>query len=521
MTITLRPYQSDLEAAARKALARVRRVLVQLPTGGGKSAILSSVASKAAAKNKTVWILAHRRKLITQLSDTVSRWGVEHGIIQSGKSRTDHAVQVGSIDTVIRRLDQYPAPDLIIIDEGHHVAAGNKWGRVIDAYPNAYVISLTATPERLDGKGLGEGKGGYMQALVCGPTVEWLTANGFLAESVTYSWPIRFSERPKSRAGDYAPESAAKIVDKPAIMGDAIAAYRKHLDGKTAIANCCTIAHAESVAASFNEAGIAAAAVTGKTDKAEQDRLFAALESGELKILCQCELISEGLDLPSVSGALMLRPTQSIVVWLQQLGRALRPKPDGSKAIILDFVGNALKLGLPSEKREWTLDGKSKRPKDAVALKVCKECYAANPVTAQECQCCGHEFEVKSAKEIATIDGTLRELAPKGMRPGDAVTTTFSKGTFYVASHPEEGQLIISRNRTAAIEIHKGTMDREMLTAAFVVPVASLSPIIGTPPRASKGAQTYEDLVRIGKERGFKPGWASHVWRSRQLRSFS
>lgn len=516
--ITLRPYQSNLEAAARAALARVRRVLIQLPTGGGKSAILSSVASKAAAKGKSVWILAHRRKLITQLSDTVSRWGVEHGIIQSGKSRTDHPVQVGSIDTVIRRLDQYSAPDLIIVDEGHHLAAGNKWGRVIDTYPNAYVIALTATPERLDGKGLGEGKGGYMQAIVCGPSVQWLTDNGFLAPSVTYSWPVKFSERPKVRAGDYAPESIAKIVDKPAIMGDAIEAYRKHLNGKTAIANCCTIVHAESVADSFNEAGISAAAITGMTDKAEQDRLFAALESGKLKVLCQCELISEGIDIPTVSGALMLRPTQSIVVWLQQLGRALRPKPDGSKAIILDFVGNALKLGLPTDQREWSLNGKSKRAKDAPSLKVCKECYAANPVTARECECCGHEFEVKDAKELATIDGILRELAPKGMRPGDAVTTTLSEGTFYVASAPEEGQIIISRNKGAALMIWQGVMSREQLDAALAVPVTSLSSIIGKPPPASKGAQTYEDLVAIGQQKGYRPGWARKVWDARMTR---
>jgi DNA repair protein RadD len=518
LTPALRPYQEALKADTRAALRRVRRAVAVLPTGGGKSAILSSIAADAAAKGRIVWILAHRRKLIQQLSETVAGWGVDHGVIQSGRPHTDHKVQVGSVDTIVRRLDQCPAPNLVIVDETHHLTTGNKWGRVVEAFPEAYLIGFTATPERLDGKGLGEGKGGYMQGLVLGPDAKWLTDNGFLAPATVYSWPTRVTENLKVRAGDYAPEVSAAAMDKPAIMGDVVEAYRKHLNGKTSIANCCTVKHAENVAASFNAAGIEAAAITGKTDKAVQDYLFADLAAGRLKVLCQCELISEGVDVPSVSGGLMLRPTQSTALWLQQCGRVLRPKPDGGKAVILDFVGNALRLGLPTDKRDWSLEGKAKRPRDAISLRVCKQCYCANQITATSCQDCGHEFEVKSVAAIATVAGELKALAPKGMRPGDAVSLDGEQGHFYVASNPEDGQVLLCRSRVGAIDLHRGTMRREQLDAATVASLSALRPCAHTPKRASSGAQTLEQLRQIEKQKGYKPGWANHVYRSRMAK---
>ena len=515
----LRDYQIALKTDIRNALRRVRRVCAVGPTGMGKSAILSSIAADADAKNRRVWILAHRRKLIQQLSATVARWDVEHGIIQSGRPHTEHRVQVGSVDTVVRHLSEYPAPDLIIVDEAHHLSAGNKWGKVIDAFPNAYLIGFTATPERLDGKGLGEGKGGYMQELVLGPSAKWLTDKGYLAQATVYSWPSRVADGLKVRAGDYAVEAAAIAVDKPAIMGDVVAAYRKHLNGKTAIANCCTVRHAENVAAIFRNEGIPAAAIVGTTAKDVQDYLFAELESGRLKVLCQVEMISEGVDVPSVSGGLMLRPTQSIALWLQQCGRILRVKDDGSKAIILDFVGNAQRLGLPTDHRDWSLDGKSKRARDAISIRICKKCYAANPSTVTHCQECGAEFEVKSVDDIATIAGELTVLAPKGMRPGDPVYADGEHGLFYVASNPEDGQVLLCRNRVGAIAIHRGTMRREQLDSSIVAALDSLHPHIGPPKRASSGAQTLEQLQQIEKQKGYKPGWASHVYRARMAKA--
>jgi hypothetical protein len=520
MPLTLHDHQQELEASIRAALAKHKRVCGVLPTGGGKSVVLSSITLQAAKKGRRVWILAHRRKLISQLSATVASQGVDHGVIQSKAQVTEHAIQVGSVDTVARRLEKLLPPDLIIVDEAHHLCAGNKWGKVIDYFPNAFLIGFTATPCRLDGRGLGCGHGGYFQDIVLGKDAEWLTENKYLAEATVYSWPTIASASIKQRAGDFAPKAAAAAVDKPAIMGDIVQGYKKHLAGKTAIANCCTVRHAENVATAFNNAGIAAAAITKKTPKDEQDRLFSCLSTGELKILCQCELISEGVDIPSVSGALMLRPTKSVTLWLQQLGRPLRRKIDGSRAIILDFVGNARnpELGLPTDKREWSLEGKKKRTSDVPGIKVCKNCYAANKATAKTCSECGNEFESQPSKDPDVIEGELVAMQPKRLRPGDPVSWANQSGVFYVASDPklDPTYVRLAVTRSKAINAHKGiglTKD-----APYAAHLESLQPYTGPIKRPSSGAQTLEDLQVIEKEKGYKPGWANHVYRSRMAK---
>jgi ribosomal protein L40E len=205
----------------------------------------------------------------------------------------------------------------------------------------------------------------------------------------------------------------------------------------------------------------------------------------------------------------------SVGLHLQMIGRCLRPSEGKTHAVIIDHVGNALKHGFHTDHRQWSLDGKKKRPKDAVAIRICKTCYSANPATAKACQECGAEFEVKSVDDIATVAGTLKELAPKGMRVGDPVLANGQEGLFYIASNPEDGQVLLSRSRVGAIEIHRGTMSRERLDTSIVAPLDSLSDYVGAFKRASSGAGTLEQLQQIEKQRGYKPGWANHVYRSR------
>ena len=519
---TLYPHQQEFKAKIRIAFTKYKRVCAILPTGGGKSAVAASIIGDSVARGRRVWILAHRRKLIAQLSATLDGEGIEHGRIQPKQPRTNHPVQVGSVDTVIGCLDELEPPDFIIVDEAHHLCEGNKWGKVVNHFPDAYLLGLTATFCRLDGRGLGEGHGGYFQDMVLGESAEWLTDNKYLAKAIVYSWPSPLDGTVKRRAGDIAPEAAAAAVDKPAIMGDVILQYRKHLDGKTAIANCCTVRHAENVAAAFNAAGITAAAITGKTAKDEQDRLFAALETGELKILCQCELISEGVDIPSVSGGLMLRPTESVTLWLQQLGRVLRLKPDGSDAIILDFVGNARnpKLGMPTDPRTWSLSGKPKRASDAPGIKVCKECYAANKAGAKICSECGAEFQSQAASDPDVIEGELVAMKPKRLRPGDPVTWANHDGIFYVGSDPNCPNSLPQHSMGGSMPVGLALTRSAglALRRSHVAPLKSLQPYTGPIKRPSSGAQTLEDLQAIEKEKGYKPGWAAHVWRSRMMK---
>ena len=213
----------------------------------------------------------------------------------------------------------------------------------------------------------------------------------------------------RKRMGDYDLNQAGQILQAGQAMGDCLTHYRRYLDGQTAIAFCCSIAHAEAVAELFNKHGVAAASIDGTMDSSTREQLLADLGAGRLKVLTSCQLIGEGVDVPSVAGCILLRPTQSVSLHLQMIGRCLRPQP-GKIAVILDHVGNTQRLGHHLEEREWTLDGTPKRDREkAPSVKVCPRCFSAMPSAARECPDCGHEFVVER-RELQTVDGELQEV---------------------------------------------------------------------------------------------------------------
>lgn len=364
----LRPYQVTDVTRIRAGLREHRRVLYQLPTGGGKTVTFAYITQSAEAKGNGVLITAHREKIVKQISGALSEMGVRHGLIMSGHTMTDNLVQVGMVQTVARRLTRIRPPKLMIVDEAHHGVAG-QWRAVADAFPLAKHLLVTATPERLDGKPLGD----VADTLIVGPPMADLIGSGFLAD-------YRYLEPPEidlsavhMRAGDYAVDELASVMDRATIHGDVVAHYRRYLNGAPAIAFCVTVEHAEHVAEEFRAQGFRAASIHGKTPDHIQDQLFKDLARGMLNVLTSCELISEGVDVPAVAGAILLRPTKSLTMYLQQVGRALRLKPDGSKAIILDHVGNRRRHGMPDEPREWSLTGKV--PREAASLRRCPKCF--------------------------------------------------------------------------------------------------------------------------------------------------
>jgi DNA repair protein RadD len=209
--------------------------------------------------------------------------------------------------------------------------------------------------------------------------------------------------------GDFDTKQAEQRVGT--IMGDCLGHYRKHLSGQTAIAFCCSVAHAEAVAHLFQSAGIAAASIDGTMDASTRRELLAGLGTGRLKVLTSCALIGEGVDVPSVGGCILLRPTASVGLHLQMIGRCLRPQP-GKTAVVLDHVGNTLRLGHHLEDRDWTLDGLRKRDREAApSVKVCPQCFATSPSTAQVCADCGHVFAPSERREIKVVEGELQEIA--------------------------------------------------------------------------------------------------------------
>ncbi len=408
MTPTLRPYQSEAVEAIRGAFAqRHRAVLFVLPTGGGKTVLFSSITEATAARGNRVCVLVHRQELLRQASASLSRLGVPHGLIAANRSMDlSQPVQVASVQTLARRLHKLPRDffQLLVVDEAHHSNAGT-WARVLEHCCRARVLGVTATPCRGDGRGMGE----WYSAMVLGPSAAWLTEHGYLAPARVLAPPGFETRGLRKRMGDFDMRQAGEVLQAGQAMGDCLSHYRQHLAGRTAIAFCCSVAHAEAVADLFNRHGVAAASIDGTMDGPTRERLLADLGAGRLKVLTSCELIGEGVDVPSVAGCILLRPTQSVGLHLQMIGRCLRPQP-GKVAVVLDHVGNTLRLGHHLEEREWTLEGIAKRDREkAPSVKVCPACFSAMPSAMPECPECGHRF-VPERRELEHVDGELVEV---------------------------------------------------------------------------------------------------------------
>ena len=453
----LRPYQVQAVSNLRVAFRQGNHAaLLVMPTGAGKTVVFTEIAQLAKANGKKVLILVHRRELVTQASAKLKKIGVKHGTISAGSKPSQHWVQVASVQTLVRRLNSYNwKPDLIIVDEAHHAVAGS-WERCLAHYKDAKVIGVTATPSRLDGRGLGS----HFSTLVSGPSVEQLTKLGFLSQHRVFAPPVIADlSSVKTRAGDYANDQLSAAMDRPTITGDAIGHYRRLADGLPAIAFCCSIAHATSVCESFKAAGYRAKLVTGNMKMEERDEAISGLADGRTQILCSVDVVSEGTDVPAVSAAILLRPTQSEALYLQQVGRILRPQP-GKIAIVLDHVGSTLKHGFVDDLRKWSLDSKPRRKnfEGVPSVRQCPMCFAAfKPQPA--CPCCGFEFPVKPKRQLTQREGELREM----------------------------------RRQDALDRIEKKEQRKE----------------IGR-------ARTLPELLALAKKKGYKPGWAYKIFYGRK-----
>lgn len=336
--ITLRDYQQTAIDALRAAYRDgAKAPLLVMPTGAGKTVCFSYIAMQSAAKALRVLLLAHRRELINQISRALWSFDVRHGMIAPDFEETTLSVQVASIPTLIRRW--YPGKyrfDLVVIDEAHHAVSGSGLATILEGLPDARRLGVTATPCRLDGRGLGVAANGFFDALVEGPTVLELIERGYLARPVVYAPPE--GQGPDLRgvkvvAGDYAPGQLEKVMDTSPLTGDAVGHYRRLCSGQPAIAFCVTVEHAEHVAAEFRAAGYRAAALSGQTPDGLRQTLIDDLGKGRLNVLTSCNVVSEGTDIPVVSAAILLRPTASYALAMQQMGRVLRIHPGKEKCI--------------------------------------------------------------------------------------------------------------------------------------------------------------------------------------------
>ena len=407
MAIELRLYQEQAIERLRAAVARDRRVVCVAPTGSGKGKMLAWLA---AAKKKHVLIAVHRTELVAQTVAALAEAEVACGIIAAGHAeRPEFAVQIAMISTLTRpeRLARWAGwdPALMLFDESHHLIT-KSWGRLIEVFPHAYLIGFTATPLRLDGKGLGR----IFKDMVVGATVKELIADGYLSPVVHFAPPSQLDLADiKTIAGDFDAEEAAERMRRARLVGDAIQHYQNHIHGP-AIAYACTIAHSRELAAEFCDAGIRAVHVDAGTKEADRAVAVAGLGNGEVDIIFNVGLFTEGLDVPALAGVLLLRPTKSLGLYLQMCGRALRVAPGKDHAVILDHAKNVFEHGLVDDDQVWSLADRSKRKakKTGPVVRKCPSCAAIIPAAARICPHC----DAVLVPELVIPDFADGELQP-------------------------------------------------------------------------------------------------------------
>lgn len=362
---TLRPYQVKGKQNIYEAWDSSRTVLFQMPTGTGKTRLFSSIIrdtqrlTAIEKKRHGVLVLAHRTELIQQIDETLShKYGIAHGIIKSGfEEQTQYPVQVASVQTIVRRLERWSKKGFsyIIIDEAHH-AVSSTYMKICTAFPMAKILGVTATPCRLSGDALRK----LFGVLVLSQPVSKFIEEGYLSP---YNY---FSIRPESKIqaaidginkfnidGDYAEADMMRICNTTKVRANIIDSYIKHAKGKKGIIYTINQEHNKHICAEYEKIGVKIKAIDSKTPSEERKKTVASFRAGMIDIICNVNIFSEGFDCPDCEFIQLARPTCSLSMYLQQVGRGLRPHPKKTKAIILDNVGSYNKFGLPSANRQW------------------------------------------------------------------------------------------------------------------------------------------------------------------------
>lgn len=453
--VELRRYQEEGVAKIQQQMAaNNRRVLYVLPTGGGKTVIFTELTRRTVAAGGRVLILQHRKRLIRQCKNGI---GMEYGVIQARQPSNRHApVQIASVNTLSRRLDQYQPDefDLLVVDEGHHAPAG-EWARVLQHFDRSNHLLVTATPCRKDGRGLRD----FADVMVLGPSPNWLTDNGYLARMRVLRRPMTGIDEFKYKGHDFDQQQASNVMSDRQIVGNVVDHYLDHVrpSGKL-LGFCCSVAHAQIMAAEYNKRGIPAASIDGAMNDLQQSEIFDRLEHGDLLVLMSCQLVDEGVNVPNLDAIQLLAPTHSLRVHLQRVGRGLRTY-QGRRKVLLDHVGDCSRHGHYLDDRQWSLDAPKRKSRGVTGPSVseCIECYSAIPSGSLVCPYCDAEQPKPKPKDMRIVDGQLVEW------------------TAEMAA--QEAKL--KANREVAM------------------------------------ARTLEQLQAIAKERGYQPGWAYHKYRAR------
>lgn len=361
MTITLRPYQRQCADAVLACLERRKNPILVLATGAGKTVICTDIFRTVLGNTRwRLGFFVHRRELLHQASRALRDVGIPHGIVAPGHEPGSERVHVASIDTVVSRIGKgdpatsrwFEGLDLANLDEGHHIAAETYSKIALRMHGRR--MSLSATPYRLDGKGLGD----FFDEAVTGPGMRELVEMGFLAPLEIYAPNIAVDLSLAKKVGaDYRLGDIQAIMDTDDLNREAVRAYGRWTPGEPSLAFCTGIDHAARMAEAFRKAGWSAVSVDGTMKDDDRDAAVEGLRDGAIQVLTSCQILGEGLDIPMVSSAILARPTLSTMLLMQQVGRSMRPHPDKGAARIIDMVGNIKAHGMPDEPRQWSLKG--------------------------------------------------------------------------------------------------------------------------------------------------------------------
>lgn len=433
-------YQIDMRNRVYSAWDQEKQnVLMQLPTGGGKTVVFSDILLN---HNGPAFAIAHRQELLSQISCSLAENGVHHRIIApdniikwivslhielTGKNYYDSNswVTVAGVRTLLRRADKFRQllnqTTLWVIDEAHHILTRNEWGKAVVLFPNAKGLGPTATPGRADGLGLGRHADGVFDELLLGPHPRELINRGFLTDYrvIGALSDIDITGVDKQKDGDLNLKQLAERAHDSHIVGDVVKHYLKWAPGKIGVTFVPDIQTANDIAANFRAHGVPAEAISSKTNPKVRVEFIRRLKRGDLKELVNVDIFGEGFDLPAIEVASFARHTESLALYMQQFGRALRTMEGKEKAIILDHVGNVLRHKLPDIKRNWTLDRREKRAKkdkdlDEIPLKYCLnlECLREYEAIFKSCPYCGYSTPPAERSKPEFVDGDLTELSP-------------------------------------------------------------------------------------------------------------
>ena len=435
----LRNYQKKLIGDLKQSLlSGNKNVVVQSPAGSGKTVTMAAIAKGATDKQNNVLFIVHRREIVEQVKSTFKAYGVDMKLCY-----------VGMVQTVTRRLEKLDKPQLILVDECHHALA-KSYTRIFDYFKQANVVGFTATPIRLSGQGLSK----VFDDLILGPQIDWLIDNNFLAPYEYYSVKLIDDKKlKKNSTGDFSSKSMDS-ASKNIIYGDVIKTYKRVASNTKTIIYTHNVESSIKVAKEFNNAGFKALQVDGKTPKDKRKQVMDDFRNGKVTILVNAELYGEGVDVPDCQTVIMLRPTESLSLFIQQSMRCMRYRPN-KKATIIDHVANYTRFGLPDTPRSWSLEGRPKKKSESggTAIRTCPHCFAVIPVAYSTCPICGYVIGVEN-KEMK-VD--------------------------------------------KSVKVEKIGKDFHFKTDYEQVRYSQMKP---------QDATSYRDLQKIGKARGYKPGWA-------------